>query len=478
LNALRSRRSRLLLLALAIAIAGAVANRHAVELRQRSSEVAARDPSVVLVVLDTLRRDHVSPCGAAPELTPNLAALASSGLTLCNLVVPGSWTLPVHASLFTGLPVAEHGADFSFDGEQVGGVFDPTFLVRPLEDRFRTLAEEARDGGLHTVLVSGNPILAPALGLAQGFEELYVEERFRSARFGYLWRRVGELAAADDSARGQFVVVNISLAHDPFEFPKGSSNPLTGEPLGGFLRLYDEKDPVGGVAVRALLDPTGEVARQVAPSLRIAYGWGVRQADRDLGLVLGALRGAGVVDERSTVIVTTDHGEFLGEEGRFDHRRSVAPVLVDGFAVVVAPGVAAGQRSDALIQSQDLAALARLATRGAADSAVRWRHEMESREPRAWSVSLPDPHIFARTAGAFGGRFDVGVTDGAASARWSAGFSQDGAPATTGNSDLRDALEDEARHLLARLRAWTSVRPDAIDEELRASLQAAGYLAP
>src|SRR5512138_3439180 len=71
-------------------------------------------PNVVFVVLDTVRADHASLCGYERPTTPNLEQLAKLGATFsCDAYAPGSWTLPSHASFFTGVDVATHRVDFT-----------------------------------------------------------------------------------------------------------------------------------------------------------------------------------------------------------------------------------------------------------------------------------------------------------------------------------------------------------------------------
>ena len=66
-------------------------------------------PSVILIVIDTLRADAVSAYGVVEGTTPTLDALAARGVTYRNAFSTAPWTLPAHASLFTGLGVDRHG---------------------------------------------------------------------------------------------------------------------------------------------------------------------------------------------------------------------------------------------------------------------------------------------------------------------------------------------------------------------------------
>lgn len=434
---------------------------------------------MILVVLDTFRRDHVTPCGAPAEQTPNLAELASRGLSLCGLYVPGSWTLPVHASLFTGLPVVEHGADFAFDGLSPGADFDSGFLVRPLAEEFETLAERFVASGFRTALVSGNPILGGALGLDQGFAIRHVERRFQLARNGFLWRHVAAVARQLRGADRVFVFVNITLAHDPYEFPErapGSDSKPRRQPI----LLYDAEDPERGLALRAESgDVAARSASQVA-AVREAYAWGIRQADRDLGWVLQGLRAEGLLGPDSLLVVTTDHGEFLGERGRFDHRRSVEDPVTSGFAVIVGPGVTPGSSSKVALSSEDLHELLVAARGGRTDHVESWRRRLEARGAPVWSVSLPDPHFLRLSGGRLGGDFEVVGRLREGRVRWRGGVAAGGRTWIEGGrpGSSTVATVDAAERLGTRLQALRSPGPLQLGDEQREALSALGYLSP
>ncbi len=87
----------------------------------------------------------------------------------------------------------------------------------------------------------------------------------------------------------------------------------------------------------------------------IAYAWAVHHSDVELGEVLDSLRSHGWLDRsESFLVVTSDHGEFLGEHHLLDHGRTVDPEDVDVFAVVRGAGFPPGSRDGSLVQSQDL----------------------------------------------------------------------------------------------------------------------------
>ena len=79
-----------------------------------------RKPNIVMIVLDTIRSDHLSICGYERPTTPVLEDLVRQAqAATCDAYAPGTWTLPSHASFFTGLSVPDHGAHFGPDGRRM-----------------------------------------------------------------------------------------------------------------------------------------------------------------------------------------------------------------------------------------------------------------------------------------------------------------------------------------------------------------------
>src|SRR5687767_11295602 len=117
---------------------------------------SAAPPSIFFVVIDTARQDHVSAYGADPRITPNVDALAREGVLYRNAHAVAPWTLPSHASMFTGLLPAEHGASWSFfrDAASIKDVMERPLALREPE---RLLARRLADAGYATIGISANP---------------------------------------------------------------------------------------------------------------------------------------------------------------------------------------------------------------------------------------------------------------------------------------------------------------------------------
>jgi len=104
-------------------------------------------PNVIVIVVDTLRADHLSPYGYERPTSPNLAEIAKGGVLFENAIAPSSWTLPSHASLLTGRYSYEHGAT---DVKSPPG--------RTLDERYPTLAEIFVQHGYRTGAFSANDL--------------------------------------------------------------------------------------------------------------------------------------------------------------------------------------------------------------------------------------------------------------------------------------------------------------------------------
>ena len=161
-------------------------------------------PSIVLIVIDTLRANAVSAYGAVEGTTPFIDALAAEGILYRHAYASSSWTLPSHATLLTGLRVDEHRAGM------------PGRAVLP-EDII-TLAERLQAAGYDTAGISENIIVSDVFNLLQGFDH---------RRSSYYHEQKGEIPleavpeirewlAQRQSDRPFFLFVNLIDAHVPY----------------------------------------------------------------------------------------------------------------------------------------------------------------------------------------------------------------------------------------------------------------------
>jgi hypothetical protein len=277
-----------------------------------SRPVVAGPGLVALIVLDTLRSDHLSLCGYPRPTSPVLDELARHRASwTCDAYTPETWTLPSHASFFTGVPVPEHGANYSPEGrELLWGA-----RVLPLDERLPTLAELMARAGYRSVAVSGNPVISQETGLARGFDVLVRARGFGELYGDRLLEALDETLAQAPGDAPLFLFLNIADAHHPWSaIPDGV----------GWLPAR----PGLGYAIKAADSPwrrymAGELDRAQADAL-IAhhvdlYDWGVRRADATLGAALALLEKHGRMRGGHRIVITSDHGEFLGQHGLTGH---------------------------------------------------------------------------------------------------------------------------------------------------------------
>ena len=118
-----------------------------------------KKPNVLVIILDTLRRDRLSIYGNKQETSPNFDAFASESTLFEWAIAPAQWTVPSHASIFTGLYPSTHQLT------EAGGV---------LSGSYPTLAEILQVDGYHTVGFCNNPLVGVLNnGLQRGFNEFY-----------------------------------------------------------------------------------------------------------------------------------------------------------------------------------------------------------------------------------------------------------------------------------------------------------------
>jgi len=281
-------------------------------------------PNVLLVVLDTLRADHVS-CYGGARPTPNLDALAAEGTRYANASSSAPWTVPSHASLFTGRDPHTHGAH-SFWVDEFTGVDNVYGLGQGETTLAEVLAREGYDTG---GIVANAMYLKPAFGLNQGFAHWSVS-RVRAPRLNQ--EALGWIDARQ-AGRPWFLFLNYMDVHRPYNV-----EPLPGEPefppRESSALLLDE------LYERVMVG--GEQPGELAGRIREQYARAVRNLDLALGELFAALRARGLWDGM-VVVVTSDHGEYFGEHGLVEHSKDVYQEALEVPLIVKEPRQAAGR---------------------------------------------------------------------------------------------------------------------------------------
>lgn len=301
----------------------------------RSRDWKRRRPNVVLISLDTLRRDRLSAYGYSTATSPAIDGWAAEkGVLFENAVAASPRTLPSHVSMFTGLDPLSHGVNHH----------------APAPLHLSTLAEKLRRAGYSTFSTAGGGLMSPQFGLAQGFDEFFTWSGWPGG-FEEIEHELEHAVkvlnrVADDNF---FLFFHTFEIHDPYQSRPpfsdrcytGSEDPESRSYLfgalprprntgDGFLLQHDLVKWKVGTSVDSAIPATkGDL--ELASCL---YDSGIHFADQHVSKLLGQLEELGLLDD-TLIVLTSDHGESLGErEGQFKHAYLVdenlmIPLVID-----------------------------------------------------------------------------------------------------------------------------------------------------
>lgn len=285
----------------------------------------SNEMNIVLITLDTTRADHLGCYGYKKDTTPFLDSLARKGILFENAYANATWTLPSHASLFTGMMPSVHGVGYS------------NFFVSP---SVKTIAESLQQKGYTSAAFIGGPFLVSAFNINQGFDfydehldphsELKRLTLFRliSKLTGKsLWHTDGQRHGAEINQEVSsylkwavnrqpfFLFINYFDAHEPYDPPQEIRNQMQiRTTLKGNIRFYP-LNKQNGIACHADKTPLTQSEFQ---QLRDLYDGELRYQDQQLEALWKMVENLGVAS-KTILIIASDHGETIGEHQFLDH---------------------------------------------------------------------------------------------------------------------------------------------------------------
>jgi arylsulfatase A-like enzyme len=311
-------------------------------------------PNVILVVFDTARADVFEPYGAPAGASACVADLARRGTHFPNAIATGSWTVPSHASMFTGALPMSIGTDGARGTPKqvhatMGSVAD------------RILPAVLRRNGYDTAAVSTNLWVSSHTGFDTGFDRFeYLgstrvrEGHAQGLKSRMIWDLQALRANLDDgaeatervldgwlrqrSAKPFFWFVNLIECHSPYLPPKPYND------LGAIQRLKAGEDARKYQTMASLWLSClggGDIPDSALDRMRHLYARSILALDDWLARLLANLDRHGLLDE-TIVIVTSDHGENFGEGGLRGHSFSLDHRLIKVPLVVAGPGAVNG----------------------------------------------------------------------------------------------------------------------------------------
>lgn len=324
---------------------------------------AERRPHVFVVLVDTLRADHLPIYGYEKDTAPVLTEFASKATVYDRAIAPASWTRPSCAALFTSRYPSE-----------LGGIS----MTERLHSSFATLPQLLEAEGYATASIVANHNVSPLFGFDRGFDHIYDGISFISAtgiaraferlrimtteRLFFPAERVTDqaidwLKGRESDEAPVFLYLHYIEPHEPYaDEPEAWRDFATGE-----AAKLDEAPPT---PPWYRSDPTRRSRffkdREPTPILRqgllAAYDADIRTFDKAFERFLSYVEQEGFLED-SLFIFISDHGEEFGDHGHWQHGHTLYKEVLHVPFVIRWPDHLApnfGPRSDRLVSLVDV----------------------------------------------------------------------------------------------------------------------------
>ncbi len=291
------------------------------EVQERSNGFDGKIPQICLLVLDTARSDHFSGYGYPMRTTPNIDRIAEEGALFVNTFSAANWTPPGHISIFTGKYPYQHANN--------GEAYMPEELI--------SIAEILNQENYYCVAMYNNPIAGRDINVTQGFDRDYgvfsnswVEPALFRIWNRFILRDSGSRTTFSIAAKTfewmrkrnahMFLYLNITEPHAPYKFHRKFFEQFAGSldfnavgNLEKTQKLCNQKEMV--IHDSSFFAGFNEESFRF---LRARYDGELAYADQNFGSFADRMRRKGILDE-TLLIITADHGEFLGEHATVGH---------------------------------------------------------------------------------------------------------------------------------------------------------------
>lgn len=291
--------------------------------------------NVIFISIDTLRADHLSTYGYPVKTSPKLDEFALNSTLYTKMYSVAPWTLPAHASMFTGLHPYEHGA-------RTYHVETKKDNVRGLADHHVTLAEVLRETGYTTAAMGANKIYIfnQRYGLQQGFQT-----------FEYIGPNVDNVNSAvipwirQNKNKPFFLFLNYMDTHRPYNTTPRPG--LIGRPV--FLNSERTLDNL----IQKVMGDNTPPPEGLVQIVTDQYDTAVANLDEGLGVLFDELRNLSLFN-KTLIIVTSDHGEYFGEHRLVEHSKDIYQEALFVPLIVKMPHQTKGEVNETPASSVDI----------------------------------------------------------------------------------------------------------------------------
>ena len=324
----------------------------------------SQPPNILILLVDTARAQNLSCYGYSRPTSPHIDAVAAEGVLYEQAIAPGCWSLPSQMSLLTGMFPAKHGA------HELHLFYDHAYPLLP---------EVLQQEGYHTLGISPNSWMSDEFGVTYGFDTYL--------KLWQCWPTMPTRVPQAPNGLFSTVMQRLNRFYSRHVFPRRNraghvrryiDTLLTGTPEPFFLYaifwdMHLPYTPTQRHASRWLpagvtLDQAKHInrnhlryfAEQVTMSaedftiLHACYDAALASIDEEIGALVAHLRQRGILD-RTILIITSDHGENIGEHGLMSHAYSLHDTLIRVPLIIRYPEYfTPGQRITQQVQLTDV----------------------------------------------------------------------------------------------------------------------------
>jgi arylsulfatase A-like enzyme len=296
-------------------------------------------PNVILIVMDTARAENFSCYGYHRPTSPTIDTFAQEATFYANAMASSPWTVPTHASIFTGKDPFEHGA------HRLNPKKMTHIMSNPLHEKHTTLAEAfAAEGYATGAFVANSTYINDRYQMDQGFQEFRSELAVSDSinQWTYAWL---DTLSADRF----FLFINYMDTHAPYnakprpgfleEPPPHDNGELFNELKYKYLSPRQRRKKINPVKLRQTVTDQ--------------YDTAIANLDEQIGALINYLKDRDLYDE-SLIVLTSDHGEVFGEHQLVSHGLDVYQQLLWVPLVIKDPGQSNPRKIDDVISTSDI----------------------------------------------------------------------------------------------------------------------------
>lgn len=273
-------------------------------------------PDIFLIIIDTLRADHLGCYGYQRDTSPVLDSLALEGTMFSHFQAQAPWTLPSHGSIWTGLSVKAHMAGMR------------NMVSYGLDSRLNNIATILREENYVTLGFVNVMLISHSFGFDNGFDHYSVFDHGHGRAGATVDEVLEWLSENKANPNPKLAVIHLFDVHAPYDPPAP----------------YDTRFAVNGAQGETdwITDSLGVVQNPDATSHLIdLYDGEIAWVDAQLGRLFSELRESGIADN-AYIIVTSDHGEEFFEHGNWSHGHSLYQELLHVPLIISGPGITPG----------------------------------------------------------------------------------------------------------------------------------------